>query len=262
MLRAFRSELIKVKRPWMVGGTYIPLIVFAVASSIFTFLISDRVNPALQAAGFKGPEELARSNGLALVLSDSSPMIGVVVVVVFASGFASEFGLGTLRNLLVRQPDRSSLLLGKFVALVDFVFVGLLLGMFATIVTATVMALIRDIPVNAWFTVDGVAAFGRAAVNLMLAAVGWASLGTLAALTLKSPGVAVGAVLAFFPVEGLVNGYWDRGPRWLPGQLLSAVALGGSTSTTYHRALALMLGFSLIALSASIWLFGRNDVTA
>lgn len=262
LLRAFRSELLKVRRTWLLIGTFGPLLAFSVISTIVQFQLAYRVGPILQRAGLQSTEDLARPDGLARVLVDSAAFGGVIVVVLFATSYASEYGWGTLRNLLVRQPDRTSLMIGKFFGLIDLIFVGRFIASIFAVAAAVVMAGIKDIPMDAWFTPAGLGALAHALVNLMLSAIGWASLGTLAAIIFRSPGAAVGSVLAFFPVEGLVTAWWDDAPRWLPGHLFDAVANGGSAATSYDRALALTLGCSVLALFIGTWIFSRSDVTA
>lgn len=246
----------------MIAGTVGPLLAFSIISTIVQFIISDRVGPVLQEAGLQSRQDLAAADGLARVLADSAPFGGVIVVVVFATAFATEYGWGTLRNILVRQPNRTALLVGKFLALLVLIYAGRLIASVGSVLTALVMAPMEGIPSAQWFNAGGFEALALAVLNLMLAAVGWASLGTAAAIIIRAPGAAVGVVLAFFPVEGLINGWWDDGPRWLPGQIFAAVANGGSLYTSYQRALALTLGCSLLALSLSIWLFDRSDVVA
>jgi ABC-2 type transport system permease protein len=262
LLRAFESELIKLRRVWMILGVIGPLLVFSVVSTIFQFQLSDRARPLLRNTGLLSPADLATPGGLARVLTVSASFGNVVVVVVFATSFASEYGWGTLRNLLVRQPNRTKLLLGKFMAVLDLVFVGRLSGVAGSMVTALVMARIKHVPTTAWFTSAGLGAIGNPVLNLMLSSIGWACLGTLAAILIRSPGAAVGAILAFPVVETVVTGWWDQGDRWLPVQLIAAVVQGGAPHTTYARALALTLGYSIIALMLSIWLFESMDVTA
>lgn len=262
LLRAFRSELLKVRRPWLIIGTFGPLLAFSVISTVVQFQLAYKVGPVLRASGFQNREDLAQADGLARVLVDSAAFGGVIVVVLFATSYASEYGWGTLRNLLVRQPYRTSLMFGKFVGLLDLIFVGRFIASLFAVLAAVIMAGLKDIPMEAWFTPPGLGALAHSLVNLMLSAIGWASLGTLAAVVFRSPGAAVGSVLAFFPVEGLINAWWDDGPRWLPGQLFDAVANGGSAATSYDRALALTLGCSLIALLIGNWIFNKADVTA
>ncbi len=247
---------------WLLLGTFGPLLAFSVISTVVQFQLAYRVGPVLQRAGLQNREDLAQADGLARVLVDSAAFGGVIVVVLFATSYASEYGWGTLRNLLVRQPDRTSLMVGKFFGLIDLIFVGRVLASIFAVLAAVVMSGLKDIPMDAWFTAQGLGAFARSLVNLLLASIGWASLGTLAAVIFRSPGAAVGSVLAFFPVEGLVNAWWDDGPRWLPGQLFDAVANGGSAATSYSRALALTMGLSLIALFIGNLIFNKADVTA
>ena len=262
MLRAFESELIKQKRLGVIIGVLGPLVAFSIASTIFQFNLAERVGPVLRNAGLQSRADLAQTEGLARVLTASAPFGGVIVVVLFATSFATEFGWGTLRNLLVRQPNRTVLLFGKFLALLDLVFVGRIVASLAAVVTAVVMGGIKNIPSEAWFSSAGLAALGGSALNLMLSALGWAGLGTLAAIVFRAPGPAVGAVLALFPVEALINGWWDQGPRWLPGELFKSVAAGGTGLSAYSRSLALTLGATILAVALSNWLFVRNDVTA
>lgn len=245
----------------MVAGVLGPLVSFSIISTIIQFALADRAGTP-RGAGLKSATELAASNGLARVLTDSAAFSGVIVVVVFATGFATEFGWGTLRNLLVRQPNRASLLMGKFAGLLDYIFVGTVLAVAGSLVTAWVMAGSESIPTAAWTSPAGTSAIISASMNLMLSAIGWASLGFFAAILLRSPGPAVGVVLAFFPLEILVNAWWDKGVRWLPGQLFSAVATGGTIHTEFDRALGLTMGYSLVAISIATFLFVRNDVTS
>jgi len=245
----------------MLAGVLGPLIGFAIVSPIIQFVLADRAGKP-GGMGLKSATALAASNGLARVVTDSAAYSGVIVVVVFATGFATEFGWGTLRNLLVRQPNRASLLTGKFLGLVDFLFAGIVLATIAGVITSIVMGRIENIPTDSWFTSAGTSALVSSTTNLMLSAIGWASLGLLAAILFRAPGPAVGVVLAFFPIELLVNGWWEEGTRWLPGQIFAAVAAGGTIDTNFDRALALTLGYSLVAISIATFLFVRNDVTS
>ncbi|MEX0791092.1 MAG: hypothetical protein WD178_09990, partial [Actinomycetota bacterium] len=182
LLRAFRSELLKVRRTWLLIGTLGPLLAFSVISTVVQFQLAYRVGPVLRSAGLQNREDLAQSDGLARVLVDSAAFGGVIVVVLFATSYASEYGWGTLRNLLVRQPDRTSLMVGKFFGLIDLIFVGRVLASIFAVLAAVIMSILKDIPMDAWFTPEGLGAFARSLVNLLLASIGWASLGTLAAV--------------------------------------------------------------------------------
>jgi hypothetical protein len=73
--------------------------------------------------------------------------------------------------------------------------------------------------------------------------------------------VAIGAAVAYVvAIEGIVVGaIWSNGDRWLPGQLLSAVAHGGTSSTSYSRALALVALYAVVVAVGTLILFRRRD---
>jgi ABC-2 type transport system permease protein len=261
LLRAFFSERTKLRRKWMVLGVFGPLVAFSVGSTIFQIVLADKAGTP-EGFGLRSTRALASAQGLANVITDSAAFGGVIVVILFATGFATEYGWGTLRNLLVRQPRRVRLFLGKSLGLLDFTYLGVLLMVGASFGAASLLAPGQGISTEAWFTADGIAEVVKATVNLMLSTIGWASLGILASVLLRSPGPAVGVVLAFFPVEGLVATLWDKAPEWLPGRLFGAVAVGGTEDVDFDRALALSMGYSLVALAIALWMFARSDVTA
>ena len=115
MIRVFRSEWRKLRRPTLFGGTL--GIVFAlsvfITSLLFLLLDSD---------GGNGPrgrvitrETLALPNGLYLGFTNVAGSLGTIALSVFAAQTALEYTNGTLRNLLVRQPKRLVLLAGKYI---------------------------------------------------------------------------------------------------------------------------------------------------
>ena len=102
----------------------------------------------------------------------------------------------------------------------------------------------------------------QATLPRLLASVGYGVLGTAfggaAALARRwRSGSAVAYVL---PVEAIVVGViWSNGDRWLPGQLLSALAHGGTSSTSYSRALLLVALYAVVVAAATLVLFARRD---
>ena len=53
---------------------------------------------------------------------------------------------------------------------------------------------------------------------------------------------------------------WSTGGRWLPGQLLSTLAEGGSGTVPYGRAGLLLALYGVLAVTVSASLFIRRDV--
>jgi hypothetical protein len=62
------------------------------------------------------------------------------------------------------------------------------------------------------------------------------------------------------PGEAVINRLWDDGDRWLPAQLLSALAPGGASGATYAHALALLTVYIAVIGAATLLLFRRRDV--
>ncbi len=64
------------------------------------------------------------------------------------------------------------------------------------------------------------------------------------------------------PVEALLTATVHDSGRWLPGQLLSAIAAGGTTSIGFGRGLLVGLLYAAAALATAAMVFRRRDVTS
>ncbi len=85
-------------------------------------------------------------------------------------------------------------------------------------------------------------------------------LGTALAVIFRSPAIAITVGVAYvLPGEAIIAAIWGNGDRWLPGQLLSAVAHGGTSSTSYSRALALLALYAVVVAAGTLLLFQRRD---
>jgi hypothetical protein len=89
---------------------------------------------------------------------------------------------------------------------------------------------------------------------------GYGVLGTALAIILRSPALAVAVGVAYaLPGEAIINRLWDNGDRWLPGQLLNALARGGTTTTSYTHALLTAIIYTAIVATGTLALFQRRD---
>jgi ABC-2 type transport system permease protein len=262
MIRSFRSEWIKLRRPGMILGGAGTIVGFAILTVVLT-LTTASTTPTDQGGPGGGLtlEQLAATDGLAAILATAATFIGVVALSVFAISIASEYSQGTLRNLLVRQPRRVRLLAGKLLALASFTTIAVLVAGVAAVTVALLVAPAQDISTSAWFSSAGWTALGAGLGNLLLATLGWGLLGTVLALVLRAPAAAVGVGLAYaLPGELLVTAAWADGARWLPGQLLDTLAQGGTAAVTYGWAGLLLALYAVVAVVAATTLFTRRDV--
>ncbi len=263
MGRSFRSEWVKLRRRSMLafglGGT----VFFAAVATFFSFARAVRVlGPGFHGHGFRiTVAELSQPYGLVHGIVDASTLIGIVSLALFAGATASEYSQGTLRNLLVRQPGRIRLLAGKFLALMLFALIGILLAFVAAIVIAYAVGPGKGVSTSAWTSSTGLNDTFQALLHVYLMAVGYGILGTALAVVLRSPAVAITIGVAYaLPGEAIIDALWSDGNRWLPGQLLSAIAHGGNGSTGYQRSLLWIVLYAVLAVAGTLVLFRRRDV--
>jgi ABC-type transport system involved in multi-copper enzyme maturation permease subunit len=262
MWGAFASEWVKLRRRamllWGLGGG----LFFAVLATIFTIERAVK-NPTLfpLRRGRISFAELEQPTGLVHGVTDISALIGIVALCLFAGAFATEYSQGTMRNLLVREPRRAQLLSGKFLALVLFIGLAVVLEIAVSCAVAFILAPGRDITTSAWSSTAGVNDLLAATLHVFLASVGYGMLGAAFGVLLRSPGVAIGAAVAYVvAIEGIVVGaIWSNGDRWLPGQLFSAIAHGGTSDSSYHHSLITVAVYVVLIAAGTLTVFSRRD---
>jgi uncharacterized membrane protein len=123
---------------------------------------------------------------------------------------------------------------GKFLALTGFV--GLAIACSRSAVAASVafaLARSKGVDTSAWTSSTGIDDLGQTILHVYLASLGYGILGAALAVLPRSPALAVAIGVAYaLPGEAVITRLWDRGGYWLPGQLLAALAHGGTTSST------------------------------
>jgi len=264
MLGAFSSEWVKLRRRamllWGLGGG----LFFALLATIFT--IERAVRNPQQIFGHGGGVRvtfavLEQPDGLTHGVVDVSGLIGIVALCLFAGAFATEYSQGTMRNLLVREPRRSRLLAGKFLAIAVFIGIAVLLEILLSCAVAFALAPGRGITTSAWTSSTGLTDLLQATFHVFLASVGYGVFGAAIGVALRSPGVAIGTAVAYIlPGEAIIVGViWGGGDRWLPGQLLDALAHGGNDNSTYGHALVTLAVYVAAVAAGTLWLFRRRD---
>ena len=262
MIRAaFTSEWTKLRRRSLLLFTYLAL---AALAALFTVLTFARAGHASRDRGdFISLARLAQPDGLAQGLQRAVLLLGVVALAVVAAQMSAEYSLGTLRNLLVRQPRRALLLGGKLLALVTFALGAMLAAAVSAAIAAVVMAHVRGISTAAWTSSAGWHQSGQAVGNAALAIVGYACFGLALGVLIRSPVAAVVVGIVYLlPVENILAAVVSNTQRWLPGQLLDAIARGGNTTASFSSALLTTAVYVAGAVLIAFAVFARRDVTA
>jgi ABC-type transport system involved in multi-copper enzyme maturation permease subunit len=207
-------------------------------------------------------DQLASARGLALALGGTVTFAGLVLMAVNATAVASDYSTGTVRNQLVRQPDRLRLLAGKSLALAVATAAVTALVVAITIVSGVAFAP-DGVDTAEWFTVDGLRALAETSGNLYLAALGWGLIGQVVATLSRSSVVALTTgVMIAIPLDMIVTQASDSARAWLPGQLFQAVARGGTQHLEYASSLTTVVVGGLAALTVALAVFRHRDVTS
>lgn len=266
MIRSFRAEMLKLRRPATLfgAGAVVPLL--AILGTVLDFVTAidtpgPRVSPVGGTSLLTTFDQLAQPAGLTIGYTNAATFVGILVFVLFITSMSGEYGMGTIRMVLTQQPRRVALLTGKLVALLVFTAVILLVAELVAGVTAVIMAYARNIPTAAWFTADGWSTALTAYANSVLTAAFFGSIGAALGIILRSTPLALGVGLAWIgPLEHIVQLTWSHAGRWFPGLVFDAVSAGGSPQTTYTRALLLAVGYALVGLGVAAGTFARRDV--
>jgi ABC-2 type transport system permease protein len=254
---AFTSEWTKLRRPTLLLSTFLGL---AFAASLFVILMFSQ---ATANGGLVTLHQLAQPNGLVIGVARASMLLGVVAFGIAASQVASEYSLGTLRQLLVRQPRRAVLLAGKMLGTVTFLVLALCFAAVVALIVAVAAAQTRHVPTSAWFTGTGLGDLFRELGDLALATIGYSILGMALGQFVRS---AVFAVIIGFAwlvaVENIITRIVPSTEQWLPGASITAVASGGAEGVDYAHGMILGAVYVVVAIIAAMTVFLRNDVTA
>jgi hypothetical protein len=260
------AELRKLRRPTLFFGTMGAVVFFSALFSSLLFLLIDSPNGNSDRGRMVGREVLGLATGGVQGFSSVGGFLGIIALCVFAAQTAQEYTYGTLRNLLVRQPGRLRILLGKLVAMKVFALVMIVLSAIISISTSVILAPRAKVPTDLWFNADGRHAIFTTFVNVIISVIGYGIIGMVLGLLLRSPISAISfGILWLLIIENLLIAVKNSLENWLPGAQLSAIASGGSAtgrSAGIEYSHALLVGGIYVAIGAIVasFLFVRRDV--
>lgn len=264
MIGPFLSMWTKLRRRALLFGVY------GGAAAVSALITAVVFGNALPTTGPRfGPtqgvplDRLAGPGGLLAGLGSAAGVLGVLALSVAAGTLAGDHAGGTLRNLLIRQPRRLRLLGGHWLALLTFSAGAVLVAAVVSAVTAVAMSGSQSIDTAVWFTADGWQASSRTLAEVLGASAGYATLGAALGVLLRAPVAAVAIGFAWLlPLENILANTVSGSDRWLPGQLLTAVARDGTSTVALGTAVATLLVYLAVAGAAAATAVARRDVTA
>ena len=262
MLKVMRAELVKLRRPSLSLSTMAAVTFITGLITSLLFLLVDSPTGNARGGTRISRDVLQLPSGLSLSFSNAAGLLGIVALCVFAAQTAQEYTYGTLRNLLVRQPSRMKILLGKLISMKLFAVVMVTLSAILGIVLSYIFAGVKDVSTTAWGTTDAKTAALRTFINVLISTIGFGIFGMILGLLFRSPISAISlGVIWNLIIEGLLSVFVQSLTKYFPGQLLSVVASGGTTDISYKYALFTSFGILLTGLVIVAFLFKRRDVS-
>lgn len=265
-MRIFLAEWRKLRRPTFFFGTMGSVVFVTGLVTSLLFLLIDAETGNADRGNRITREMLQLADGFTIGFNSANGLLGLIALSVFAAQTAQEYTYGTLRNLLVRQPRRIRLLIGKYLSMASFA----LLSVLISAATATGLALALSgrakVSTDAWFTSDGKIAMAHAIGNVLISTIGYGTIGMILGLIFRSPISSISIGTAYMlVVESIVTIAWKPTSNWMPGTLLSVVATGGSpigaeNVPTYSQALLRVALYLIGASAITATLFKRRDV--
>jgi ABC-2 type transport system permease protein len=262
VIRVFFAEARKLRRPTLVLSTMLAVVgISGLFTALLYLLINSRSGNGREGRSITS-NVLSLANGSVTGFTSTATLLGIVALCIFAAQTAQEYTFGTLRNLLVRQPSRMKILSGKYLSMALFALAMDLMAFLISVGISYGLSGKAHVSTAQWSTAAGIHAMAEAFGNVYLATLGFGTLGMILGLLLRSPisSVAIGSIW-FLIVESLLSIVVKHLNMWLPGQLISAISVGGGAGITYRHALVfsalyLVGGATLVSI-----LFKRRDVS-
>ena len=261
MNSAISSEWVKIRRSVLVPWGTIAMVVAACLTTALTYGFAGTISLSGPMGRGTSTASLELPSGVVVGLRNSLPILGIIVFALAYWQMAAEYEQGTLGNLLIRQPRRSVLLRGKFVAFSAWVVGALTLTTVTSVTVAFVIARQQDVITDEWTLLAGLSAIAVAFVAGALGTMGFAILGMSVAIVFRSSVIAFGVVAAYLILlEPVLSVTLMGAAGYLPGRLLAAAAQGGTTSIDWsHAWIGTMLYMAIPAAVAAVS-FVRRDM--
>ena len=260
-MRVVLAEWRKLRRPTLFLGTLGAALFFTGLTTAFLYLMIDSEQGNSDRGRQVSREILNLASGSVFGFASVGGLLGVIALCVFAAQTAQEYTYGTLRNLLVRQPGRVRLLVGKLIAMKIFALLLVAIAAIVSIGLSVALSGRAKVSAELWFTSEGFQAIGESLLNVSISVIYFGIVGMVLGLLLRSPISAISiGVLWLLIIENLIGAVKPVTLDWMPGNQLATIAQGGSPDVSYSHALILGTLYVFIGSLIATVLFSRRDV--
>ena len=239
----------KLARPKLMVTIFAILITLEMAFTLLLFYKTDKTLIA----------ELVKPSGQIYSFRSIAPFIGVLSLCIFASNTAQEYVFGTLKNLLIRQPNRIKLMIGKFLALSILLLFASALTSFVGSLVSFVQAKAHHIDTSHWNILSK--SFISNFANVYTSSLIYGLIGMLLAIIFRSSVAAISSgIIWTLAIETLFNFAGKAVLKWMPGANLANFGDGGSKELSYLHSAILISLYALISAFLILFLFNKRDV--
>jgi ABC-2 type transport system permease protein len=262
---AVRAELFKLTRRRALIAAGLVAIGLGVISSLGVFLAAEETAGSIGTGAGENPSlsALAEAGGATRPLGIGISFVGGITVALVGASVAGEFSHGTMRTLLLHQPHRSALLVGKVIGLLLVTWTALALALVVTVISSIGFAAVQDVPTEGWWGIAGLAAALGDYAGIAASLAGWALFGTVLATLLRSVPLTLGVGVAWIgPLEHITSDAWNGAFEWYPGLLLENVLVRGTNDIGLERSLSLAAVYAVAATLLALLFLRHRDVTA
>jgi len=270
----FGVELAKiVRRPmtWILIVILLGFTVLVYSSLILALVSGVEGNVTVEGAeGQSFKDMILLPDGFSLGIGLAQGVGSVLLAILAAGTFGSEYSWGTLRTMLLMRADRVRLLIAKLLvlllAVIVVILVGAAIGLFGSLVAGVVVG--ESLRTDQWLT----ASFFRDAARQVVIALIYSTFWTLvaAALTIVTRSLAAGigvTMAALFVGDfttSIIAGLGTRG-RWIsrifPNTALNTLSTGTDlVATDWAWITANLVGYTALMLAIAVVRFRRMNM--
>ncbi len=262
MTRIIRAELLRLVRRRTIMFAAAGAAVFSVVATLTVF------SSARDAAG--GPSRrggttlaaLGGDGGGTEAFAVGASFVGFFVFVIFIALVATEFSGGTFRALLLRDPHRLRVIVGKLSGILVVAAAVVAVAAVLVFALSLVVAPSEDVSTSQWFSLASIGNGLRDYATVLAGVAGWAIFGTTLAVIFRSAPLALGVGFAWAgPFENIIVDSWTTGYRVFPGQVMGSLIQGGTTELGIGAAVLTAAAYTAIAATVALFLVSRRDVT-
>lgn len=262
MIRIIHAELVRLLRRRTLVGMAAGALAFALVAGFTVFASAADTTDASRRGGAT-LADLTSAGGGTAAFATAASFAGFLVFVTVIALVATDFSGGTLRAMLLRDPHRVRMIVGKLAGFLIVAASVVLVAEVSTLAVSWLVAPTQDISSSAWFSLEGLGAAATDYSTVLAGVAGWAVFGTTLGVIFRSTPLALGVGFAWAgPVENIIVESWPTGFRFFPGQVLGSLIRGGTIELGFGRAVVTALAYTAVAFTATLLLMSRRDVTS